>query len=549
MAEEIIKARVWTKVDTLENWNNNPLLLGPGEMALVTTPSGIPLNMKWGDKSERKRFSDLPFAISYDQGQFVAIDAPGVLPTPESDVAYSLVGPGTYTFAGQSDIVAPEGRLSQLLWDGSSWSLVDMGELPVQPADGIVALNDTGATSGDTVYKALAPLSAIIEGGNFPIGDTDFSSYTTNNTQEYIFIQRMHPVLQDGVVDVVRANLHRGGDINLFVVRPTGVAQQFQMVHKILIEGATVGDNIFNVNFTVLKDDQIAIGQLPGGGLITTKTQANGLWLATNPDYNIGQSVTMSNSNRSIALSYELNIQGFDDKINQVDAKVDDLQVEVSGAMKEYDLTIEPSINMFNPEKIVSGKYVSNSGSVASNASFACILINVENIADGEDITINGFNTASVATPAYWAFYTTDNPATFGLPNLIEGSNAMFTSNPQTFQKPAGAVGLAINILRTNQTASVYANATINLGTTPISYQPFTGDTITKYKDYNFAGGGGGESYDQSLNTTDNVEFNSVITHALLAELPEGAGSPPAGVLIGQAWIDTTDDSIKVRRV
>lgn len=130
MAEDIIKARVWTKVDTLENWNNNPLLLGPGEMALVTTPSGIPLNMKWGDKNERKRFSDLPFAISYDQGQFVIVDGPGELPTPESDVAYSLVGPGTYTYPGQSDIVVDDGDWGQVVYNDGEWSFIDMGELP-----------------------------------------------------------------------------------------------------------------------------------------------------------------------------------------------------------------------------------------------------------------------------------------------------------------------------------------------------------------------------------------------------------------------------------
>lgn len=130
MAEEIIKRRVWTKVDTLENWNNNPLLLGPGEMALVTTPSGIPLNMKWGDKNERKRFSDLPFVISYDQGQFVIVDGPGELPTPESDVAYSLVGPGTYTYPGQDDIVVEEGHWGQVVYSDGEWSFIDMGELP-----------------------------------------------------------------------------------------------------------------------------------------------------------------------------------------------------------------------------------------------------------------------------------------------------------------------------------------------------------------------------------------------------------------------------------
>lgn len=167
---EIIKARVWTKVDTLENWNNNPLLLGPGEMALVTTPSGVPLNMKWGDKNERKRFSDLPFAISYDQGQFVAIDGPGELPTPESEVGYSLVGPGTYTYPGQSDIVVEDGRWGQVVYSDGEWSFIDMGELPAAKIPLAIVNAPTGSFDFNTVARELT-VSGI---GSVNIGDERF---------------------------------------------------------------------------------------------------------------------------------------------------------------------------------------------------------------------------------------------------------------------------------------------------------------------------------------------------------------------------------------
>lgn len=129
MAEQIIDARVWTKVDTLENWNNNPMLLGPGEMALVTSDSGIPMNMKWGDKTTRKRFSDLPFAISYDQGQFVAVSGT-TLPASDGNVHYSLVGEGTYTRAGQSDVVVSSGNIGVIVDDGTTWSLGSTVALP-----------------------------------------------------------------------------------------------------------------------------------------------------------------------------------------------------------------------------------------------------------------------------------------------------------------------------------------------------------------------------------------------------------------------------------
>lgn len=50
-----------------------------------------------------------------------------------------------------------------------------------------------------------------------------------------------------------------------------------------------------------------------------------------------------------------------------------------------------------------------------------------------------------------------------------------------------------------------------------------------------------------------DATFDSVVTAAFetsvfSANLPEGAGSPPVGVQIGDAWIDTTNDTIKVRR-
>src|SRR5690606_36737056 len=162
MAEEIIKARVWTKVDTQENWNNNPLLLGPGEMALVTTPSGIPLNMKWGDKNERKRFSDLPFAISYDGGQFIVVPGPGELPTPDSEVGYSLVGPGTYTYPGQADIVVDEGQWGQVVYSDGEWSFIDMGELPQPEIDSTdVILGESSLLTTETaVYNYSTPLTS-----------------------------------------------------------------------------------------------------------------------------------------------------------------------------------------------------------------------------------------------------------------------------------------------------------------------------------------------------------------------------------------------------
>lgn len=59
MAEKIIKARVWWKTDTLENWEANPLILGPGEPAWVRDGLGNIVDLKVGDGT--RRFSELQY--------------------------------------------------------------------------------------------------------------------------------------------------------------------------------------------------------------------------------------------------------------------------------------------------------------------------------------------------------------------------------------------------------------------------------------------------------------------------------------------------------
>lgn len=59
-------------------------------------------------------------------------------------------------------------------------------------------------------------------------------------------------------------------------------------------------------------------------------------------------------------------------------------------------------------------------------------------------------------------------------------------------------------------------------------------------------GGGGGQAYDQTLNTTDNVTFASIKTDALevTGELQTGTlASPPSNVAKGDMWLDTTDST------
>src|SRR5690606_3918336 len=72
------------------------------------------------------------FWIAYDQSSFVAVSG-NVLPPSDGNVHYSIVPAGTYTQAGGADVVVPNGSLGIIANDGTTWSLVDMVELPAAP--------------------------------------------------------------------------------------------------------------------------------------------------------------------------------------------------------------------------------------------------------------------------------------------------------------------------------------------------------------------------------------------------------------------------------
>jgi len=162
MAEEIldiIKARVWWKVDTEAGWNANQLILGPGEPAWVTNANGQGVNVKIGDGT--KRFSDLSYFIDYAGGQYIEIEG-STLPTPETEVAYSFVGPGTYTYPGQPDLVVDENRWGQPNFANGTWSLKDMGELPTSVADGDFAPGETKGLAGGVAYSSIFDESTVV---------------------------------------------------------------------------------------------------------------------------------------------------------------------------------------------------------------------------------------------------------------------------------------------------------------------------------------------------------------------------------------------------
>ena len=155
MAKRILEARVKQKKDTLANWMANDLILLDGEQAFVVNDAGAGVNFKIGDGT--KAFRDLPYWIAYDQAAFVPVSG-NVLPPSDGNVHYSIVGAGTYTQAGGADVVVSEGNFGIIADDGTSWSLVDMGELPTTPTSDNVTPTGQLAVSEKGVYDHTKPL-------------------------------------------------------------------------------------------------------------------------------------------------------------------------------------------------------------------------------------------------------------------------------------------------------------------------------------------------------------------------------------------------------
>ena len=167
MADEIIKARVWQKIDTEENWNANPLILGPGEAAFVVTSSGAPVNFKLGDGT--KTFAQLPWYFDWgaQAGIPKAADTATVFPPGEPGF-YLPTEDGTY----DGVTVDLSDGVNYLIWDGTTLTKVvfpiDLAGYALEQISGRAVVRGAGAKVGATEVDStvLTPPQMLSVGTN-----------------------------------------------------------------------------------------------------------------------------------------------------------------------------------------------------------------------------------------------------------------------------------------------------------------------------------------------------------------------------------------------
>lgn len=286
-----------------------------------------------------------------------------------------------------------------------------------------------------------------------------------------------------------------------------------------------LGDNTFLVN-THFPAFDMAAGDIGGqffsgtagqgkfgykartGGAVVYAGSANG---SANP-------YTTTVSNIELGMKFTVTGEGLIDRVDILDEFMGD----GTDFIKDEDLTltIDPDNNIFSDGTITNNQLVKVDGTIAVLTGWAYWKTTFV-AGDHDTVYVSGINARPTnPTALYWRF--TNSGGT------VLAFGAFTSGSTFSLPIPATAVEFDIDIMATGDNPNVYANAVISLV-----------GLITAIKGNGIAGtGGGGDSFDQSLNTTNAVEFVAVTTEAI--EITGPYPTNEADVPILGVWCDTS---------
>lgn len=237
--------------------------------------------------------------------------------------------------------------------------------------------------------------------------------------------------------------------------------------------------------------------------------------------------------------------------------------------------------NIANPALRVVGKWVNSAGDIATLANWE--IIQHVPVIPSSTITVSGHDISGVTK---YVVFEDINKVKIANPTVA------LNPSPKTFVVPSTCYFISMSIKNTTNVSPTQLQ--IELGSVATSYEPYTETEIIKeidnkdllasyFPDYvagtykknqifvysdkiykskvnnntalptdatkwvNIGGGGsGGSSYDQSLNTTDAVQFSKVTAgeFAVPGTLKKGTlVTPPSGLISGEYWLDQTDST------
>ena len=188
-----IEADVIQKIATEAEWLTQTRIPYQGQIMIVGDSSGKVTNIKVGDGVNTFANLNYMFDSIQQNAQYVPITS-NALPTPVADPAWGMVTGGTYTFGGVDVFTVPVGHWGIANYSSGVWSLVDMGELPFIPVNGVVEEGNTQAVSGGEVFDKYGDITYFSEKGKYTSAANSTIVNESLETTDYIDISKLDSI-------------------------------------------------------------------------------------------------------------------------------------------------------------------------------------------------------------------------------------------------------------------------------------------------------------------------------------------------------------------
>lgn len=198
------------------------------------------------------------------------------------------------------------------------------------------------------------------------------------------------------------------------------------------------------------------------------------------------------------------------------------------GAVIETE--VESTTNLAKDEFLVYDKVIASNGQLVDGVGWVLLKIPIET---GVSYTFGNFTMIG----AGWSSFLTENEALVQFNGVHANNNEPL---PKTFSTSSTtAKFLYIDIARPDTDPSLWSEVTVNEGATLLPYEDpniETVELVTKINGLDIKGTGEGNGF----NDGDNLNVGVLAVQGLQLDLPSGT-TEPAGVQVGDMWIDTTD--------
>jgi hypothetical protein len=486
--------------------------------------------------------------------------------TPSNPQFYTTTTAGTYTnFLDSSStaiVVGDNEYFVIISFDGTAWSkqVIDID------------------LSGYATTAEFSPVENIVNGVSTAFGaKDDLDTYTGTNTSASTRVNILTSCPFDGYITRIDANASQVGAAQFGLWRLVS-GTTYECIKAVTLT-LTLGDNTFTsdnsdfTKFSAKTGDYFGVTLLSGQALIYDKSATGGCITVSSHGTEVteGTSYTSTSTGAEFAIQAYVEIEAIGDKVDTNTSSIETLTSSIDDALTESDLTTEASSNLAKDIYKIDGLLINNVGAKQFSSDWRTYRIPV---VAGDGTTFGRFSIDSGGYSSY--FDNTDDPAVAGSDGLVNFNGSYATSDlPVTLTAPANAAWLYITVKRPTNVDTDSALLTINKGATLLAYESPI-DKVSEISGYRITGGGssdvasfsdlsdvpaylGNSGKALKINDTEDgldlfnpaiqdeaVSFSALTAAGLSLDLPSGT-TEPSGLSIGDAWVDTTDGTIKVK--